>query len=135
MVVNIGDSRTYRAGADGLRQLTVDHSVVRHLIDAGAIVPSAATAHRHRNLLTRALLAETEHQVDVSLLPMRAGDRILVCSDGLTADVDDERIARVMLTIPDPRQAADALVRTAVDAGARDDVTVLVIDAGVVERT
>ena len=128
LVVNIGDSRTYRLDSDGFRQLSIDHSVVQELIGAGAIAPSAATAHPARNLLTRALLAGIEHPADVWLRPMTAGDRVLVCSDGLTKEVDDACIARVLRTKSDPQAAADALVKAAIHAGAHDDVTALVVD-------
>jgi protein phosphatase len=79
--------------------------------------------------LTRALLAGIEHPADVWLLPMIAGDRILVCSDGLTRELDDGYIAGVLRAISDPQLAADELARAAADAGGRDDVTALVIDA------
>ncbi|MDT5279862.1 MAG: family protein phosphatase [Mycobacterium sp.] len=133
MVVNIGDSRTYRLDSDGLRQLSIDHSVVQQLVDTGVITASSAWSHPARNLLTRALIAEIEHPADVWLLPIIAGDRILVCSDGLTREVDDGLIARVLRAIPDPQAAANELVNAAVDAGGHDNVTAVVIDAAVVD--
>ena len=129
MVVNIGDSRTYRLNADGLRQLTIDHSIVQELLEMGAIDSSAAKSHPSRNVLTRAVRAGIEHRADVWRLPMIAGDRIAVCSDGLTREVDDRFIETVLRAIPDPQAAANHLVKAAVDAGGHDNVTVLVIDA------
>ncbi len=129
MVVNVGDSRTYRSDADGLSQITVDHSVVRELIDAGVVTAADAPSHRLGNLLTRAVLAQIDHLPDVWLLPISRGDRILVCSDGLTRELDDPSIARVLRAAADPLAAADELVNTAADAGCRDDVTALVVDA------
>jgi serine/threonine protein phosphatase PrpC len=128
LVVNIGDSRTYRLDSDALRQLSVDHTVVQELIDRGAILPSAASSHPARNLLTRALLAGAEHPADISVLPMRTGDRILVCSDGLTGDLDDGFIAGVLRTTSDPQLAAESLIRAAIDEGGHDDLTALVVD-------
>jgi serine/threonine protein phosphatase PrpC len=128
LVVNIGDSRTYRLDSDALRQLSVDHTVVQELIDRGAIPPSAASSHPARNLLTRALLAGAEHPADISVLPMRTGDRILVCSDGLTGDLDDGFIAAVLRTTSDPQIAAKSLIRAAIDEGGHDDLTALVVD-------
>jgi protein phosphatase len=128
LVVNIGDSRTYRLDSAAFRQLSVDHTVVQELVGAGAIAPSAASSHPTRNLLTRALLAGIEHPADMSVLPMQAGDRILICSDGLTSDVDDRSIAEVLRTKSDPQLAADNLIDAAIDAGGHDDVTALVID-------
>jgi serine/threonine protein phosphatase PrpC len=129
MVVNVGDSRTYRLDADRLRQLTVDHSVVQELIDAGAVTPSEARSFPIGNLLTRAVLAGIDHPPDVWLLPIRPRDRILVCSDGLIRELDDRRIAGVLRAVADPQEAAGELVSIAVAAGCRDDVTALVIDA------
>jgi PPM family protein phosphatase len=129
MVVNIGDSRTYLMNPDGFRQVSIDHSIVRELIDAGAVDPCAARSHPFRNVLTRALSAGVDHPADVWVLPMNAGDRLLVCSDGLTGEVDDGSIARVLRAIPDPQEAANELVKAAIDARGHDDVTALVIDA------
>ncbi len=128
MVVNLGDSRTYRLDAAGLRQLTVDHSVAQKLIDAGVI---AEPAHglKLRKLLSRGVFGETNHSPDVSRLPIQVRDRIMVCSDGLSSAADDSTIRRVLETVRDPQAAADALVQTATDAGSRDDVTVVVVDA------
>ena len=127
-MVNIGDSRTYRLDSDAFRQLTIDHTVVQELTDAGAIAPSAGASYPARNLLTRALLGATEHPADVSELAMRVGDRILVCSDGLTRELDDGRIADVLRTTPDPHVAAQSLIRAAIGGGGHDDLTALVVD-------
>jgi protein phosphatase len=128
LIVNIGDSRTYLLNSDGFRQLTVDHTVMQELIDAGAMPASAASSHPARNLLTRALLAGKEYPADLWLLPMRVGDRVLVCSDGLTKEVDDRSIAAVLRAVSDPESAADELLNAAISAGARDDATALVVD-------
>ena len=129
MVINIGDSRTYRLNADGLRQISVDHSVLQELIAAGALPPSGAQSCPLRNVVTRALLAGTAHRADVWLLPMVAGDRILVCSDGLTKEIDDEAIAHIVRATPDPQATAHELVRAAVESGGHDNVTAMVLDA------
>jgi PPM family protein phosphatase len=129
LVVNIGDSRTYLLNSDGFRQVTVDHSLVQELVDSGALTPSSAAAVSFRNVLSRALLAETEHPADFWLFPMTAWDRILVCSDGLTKELETHTIARILRAVPDPLEAANRLVQLAVDAGGRDNVTALVVDA------
>jgi serine/threonine protein phosphatase PrpC len=133
LVVNMGDSRVYCLDAEGFRQITVDHSVVQELVAAGAITPSAAASHPVRHMLTRALLAGIDHPADMWLLPMTAGDRILVCSDGLTREVDDRAIAGILRATSDPRAAADELALAASDMRGHDDVTALVIDAVAVE--
>ncbi|WP_239591549.1 PP2C family protein-serine/threonine phosphatase [Mycolicibacterium tusciae] len=127
MVVNIGDSRTYRVNSDGIRQISIDHSVVQKMINAGAITASAAASLPYRNLLTRALRGD-EHRADTWRLPMRTDDRILICSDGLTREIGDAHIARVLRNIAEPLAAADELVNAAGDAGGHDDATALVID-------
>ena len=128
MVVNLGDSRTYRLDATGLHQITVDHSVGQKLLEAG-VTAHAAPALPIRNILTRALVGGVEHKPDVWRLPMRAGDRILVCSDGLPSAVDDARIHRVLQMQRDPQAAVDALIDAAIRAGGSDDMTAVVVDA------
>jgi protein phosphatase len=103
--------------------VSIDHSVVRELTDAGAIIASTARFLPIRNILTRALIAGADHPPDIWLLPMVSGDRILVCSDGLTGQVDDQYNQNVLRTTVDAQMAADKLVNAAVD------VTALVIDA------
>ncbi|MBV8347470.1 MAG: protein phosphatase 2C domain-containing protein [Mycolicibacterium sp.] len=134
MVVNVGDSRTYRLDADGFRQLTVDHSVVQELIDAGAVTDAEARSLPMRNILTRAVLAGIDHPADVWLRPIGPGDRVLVCSDGLTRELDDPGIARILRAAVDPLAAADQLVNSAADAGCEDDATALVVDAVAIRR-
>jgi PPM family protein phosphatase len=129
MVVNIGDSRTYRLDGAGLSQVTVDHSVVQQLIDAGAVVQSERRELPFRNLLTRALFADADHQPDVSMLPMTVGDRILACSDGVHGAFDPSVIEQVLRTHRDPQSAADELVEMAVHADGHDDMTAVVVDA------
>ncbi|HME47170.1 PP2C family protein-serine/threonine phosphatase, partial [Mycobacterium sp.] len=84
------------------------------------------------NVLTGAVLAGIDHPPDIWLLPMRPGDRILVCSDGLTRELDDVGIEQILRAAADPREAADHPVGTAADAGCHDDVTALVLDAAAI---
>ena len=126
LVVNIGDSRTYLLNSDGLRQLSVDHTVVRELIDAGANSQAEASSHPSRNLLTRALLGRSGTRPTLAAADARR--RPLVCSDGLTNVVDDRSTAAVLRALSDPQSAADALISAAMRAGGRDDATALVID-------
>jgi serine/threonine protein phosphatase PrpC len=129
MVVNLGDSRTYRLDAAGLHQISVDHSVAQNLIDSGVVSGTGPRPMPLRNMLSRAVFGEIEHSPDVWRLPIEPGDRMLVCSDGLWSVVDDPTIRRVLESVRDPQAAADALVDTATRAGSTDDVTVVVIDA------
>lgn len=129
LVVNVGDSRTYRLRGGVFEQMSVDHSLVQELIDAGQLDEATAAQDSRRNVITRALGAGSDGEPDYRLLPADEGDRILVCSDGLPNELDPIRIQRVLRAEADPQAAADRLVREAVAAGGRDNVTVLVIDA------
>ncbi|GGD00872.1 serine/threonine protein phosphatase [Tersicoccus solisilvae] len=126
---NVGDSRSYRLYQHRLRQISVDHSEVQELVDLGHITPEEALVHPRRHVVTRALGTGVDIAADFWLLPVEPGERILLCSDGLTVEVPDEAIARVLDAVPDPQTAADALVRAALAAGGRDNITVVVIDA------
>jgi PPM family protein phosphatase len=129
LVANLGDSRTYQLSEGRLQQVSVDHSVVQELMDRGVLDAAGAKRHPQRHVITRAVGGPEAMEPDYWLLPVVDGDRLVLCSDGLTGEVDDEGIAAVLLAHADPQQAADALVAGALDGGGRDNVTVLVIDA------
>ncbi|MFB4354644.1 protein phosphatase 2C domain-containing protein [Microbacterium sp. LS_15] len=129
LAVNIGDSRTYRFADAELEQITVDHSVVQELIDAGELTPEDASTDRRRNIITRAIGASSTGDADYWLFPAELGDRIIVCSDGLTSELPDRRIREILSTTADPQEAAEALVAEALQAGGRDNITVVIADA------
>lgn len=129
LAVNIGDSRTYRFADDELDQITVDHSVVQELIESGELSPEDAASDRRRNIITRAIGASSTGDADYWLFPAELGDRIVVCSDGLTSELPDSRIRDILATTPDPQRAADALIAEALSAGGRDNITVVIADA------
>lgn len=129
LVLNIGDSRTYQFSNGELEQITVDHSYVQELIEEGEITAEQAKSDRRRNIITRAIGAGSVGDADYWLFPAERGDRMLVCSDGLTTELSDERIAEVLASEPDPQRAADTLTADAVRAGGRDNVTVVIVDA------
>ncbi|MGF3057486.1 PP2C family protein-serine/threonine phosphatase [Microbacterium sp. YY-01] len=129
LTVNIGDSRTYRWAGGELEQITVDHSVVQELIDAGQLRSSDAQRDHRRNIITRALGAGSSGETDYWMIPAAAADRILVCSDGLTSEVPDAIIAEVLRDNRDPQSAADQLIDCALQQGGRDNITAIVIDA------
>jgi serine/threonine protein phosphatase PrpC len=142
MTFNIGDSRTYSWDGRRLTQQSVDHSAVQELINAGVITAADAAAHPQRNVVTRALGAEDEVEPDVWLVPLRARQTFLLCSDGLTKELDDEEIARIIVfhdqqasREPDGPTLAERLVGAAVAAGGRDNVTVVVVESEVSEDT
>lgn len=134
-VVNVGDSRTYRLHEGELEQVTVDHSVVQELIDAGELTRDQARVDRRRNVVTRAIGAGAPGEPDFWMVPVEQGERMLVCSDGLSGEVTDDRIREVLLAEVNPERAAQALVNEALANGGRDNVTVVVVDAvAVMER-
>jgi serine/threonine protein phosphatase PrpC len=128
LAFNVGDSRIYRFAADVLTQVTTDHTEVQFLIDRGAIPPEAARTHPHRHVITRAIGTEPTVEPDYWLLPPEPGERFLICSDGLTADVDDAGIAAVLRAEADPTVAATRLVERAVASGGHDNISAVVVD-------
>lgn len=129
LVVNIGDSRTYRVSQGRFEQISVDHSEVQELVDAGEITAQEATVHPRRHVVTRALGTGDETEADYWLLPVEEGDRVLVCSDGLTGELADDDILRILSSVADPQEAVDALIQAALRSGGRDNVTAIVVDA------
>jgi PPM family protein phosphatase len=127
-VANIGDSRVYRYSVGELEQLTDDHSLVADLVREGSLSPEEAAIHPQRNIVTRALGVNDRVPVDILTVEPVAGDRFLLCSDGLFNEVPEPGIAAVLHRVDDPREAADELVDLAVDGGGRDNVTVVVVD-------
>ncbi|WP_336648263.1 PP2C family protein-serine/threonine phosphatase [Microbacterium sp. MMO-10] len=129
LAINIGDSRTYRLSGGVLEQISVDHSVVQELIDAGELRAADAPRDRRRNIITRAIGAGSTGEADYWMIPARVGDRILVCSDGLSSEVDDEEIRALLAMHEDPQAAAERLIDRALEHGGRDNVTAVVVDA------
>jgi len=127
-VFNVGDSRVYQVTEGELRQLTVDHSAVQELVDAGRLTAKAARTHPRRNVVTRSLGTDPAPAPDVWLVQPAAGDRFLVCSDGLTGELEDAEIAELLAENSDPQAAAEHLVRQAVAVGGHDNVTAVVLD-------
>ena len=127
LIVNIGDSRAYQWADGSLQQLTKDHSVVQELIDAGEITEQQAHLHPERHVITRALGALEDSPADYSLIPMVAGSRILLCSDGVTSELGDEELAHVLSLGEPASEAARNVVARAVAAGGHDNVTAVVI--------
>jgi PPM family protein phosphatase len=128
---HVGDSRAYLLRDGGLHRLTSDHTYVQALLDDGRLAPEAARRHPWRNVVLRSLQGApdeaTAHEPDVTALDLRPGDRLLLCSDGLTDLVDDHRIAEV-LGLRAPHAAAAVLAQAALEAGGTDNVTCVVLD-------
>lgn len=129
-ISNVGDSRVYTFVGDRLQQLTDDHSLVAQLVRDGNITADEAERHPQRNVLTRALGIEPGIPIDTWEVHPVAGDRYLLCSDGLTNELTDDQIAAVLRRLADPKDAASELVRLANASGGRDNVTVVVVNVG-----
>jgi PPM family protein phosphatase len=127
VIANVGDSRAYHYQGAGLRQVTNDHSVSAELMRAGEITAEEAAHHGQRHVITR-VLGMNDFEVDLFDLELFDGDRILLCSDGLSNEVSDEEIALVLGNIEDPNAAAADLVRRANANGGQDNISVVIVD-------
>jgi len=127
-IFNIGDSRVYRFERNELAQVTVDHSLVQQLVDSGVISKAQAHNHPDGNVITRAVGFQSQPTPDFWLLPLRAGLRLLVCSDGLTGEIEDERIRLHLAAGLSANETASSLVDAALAEGGRDNVTVVIVD-------
>ncbi len=129
-VFNIGDSRTYLLSQGDFQQLTRDHSQVQELIDSGTVTDVQARALPMHNVITRALGAGSGEHVlaDQFLVPLTTGDRFIMCTDGLSGEVTDSLIEMVSRAVQDPQELAEELVTMALNAGGKDNVTVVVVD-------
>jgi serine/threonine protein phosphatase PrpC len=126
---HVGDSRAYLLRDGRLDRLTTDHSLVEELIRDGKITEAQAAVHPQRSIITRALGVDSQVEVDVYSVLLQPGDRVMLCSDGLTSMVRGPRIAEILVRETDPTVAANALVDTANAAGGEDNITVVVLDA------
>jgi protein phosphatase len=128
-IANVGDSRAYLVRDDKIEQLTIDHSLAQALVDNKTISAAEAREHRFRNVLWKYLGSkEVGEGPDVKLVPIRPGDRFLLCTDGLSGPVQDPQLLSFMNEHPDVQQCADGLGQLALDNGSRDNVSCIVIE-------
>ncbi|HEY2142317.1 MAG TPA: Stp1/IreP family PP2C-type Ser/Thr phosphatase [Solirubrobacteraceae bacterium] len=126
-IAHVGDSRAYCLRDGALERLTDDHSLVDELIRQGRLTPEEAVEHPQRSVITRALGPEPAVEVDTRSFRARDGDVYLLCSDGLTTMVPEQRLAEVLLAHPRLRDAGESLIAAANEAGGRDNITVLLL--------
>ena len=132
-VTGLGDSRVYLVRGKKIEQLTVDHSIAQALVEAKTISAAEARVHRYRNVLWKYLGSnEVGEGPDVKVVSLQAGDRFLLCTDGLSGVVPDDRLLSYVKDATDMQQCADGLVQLALDSGSRDNVSCSVIE--VVEK-
>lgn len=128
VIAHIGDSRIYRWRDGALEQITKDHTFVQRLVDSGRITPEEAAVHPRRSVLMRVLGdVDITPEIDTMIVDARPGDRWLLCSDGLSGYVTEEKIAEVLALVPSAEDAVQALIDDSLDHGAPDNVTVVVV--------
>jgi protein phosphatase len=128
-ITGVGDSRAYRIRNKKMEQLTVDHSLAQALVEAKTISPEEARDHRFKNVLWKYLGSkEVGDGPEVKAEPLQAGDRYLLCTDGLHGFVSDDKLLAHIIQQTDPQQCADSLGQLALDSGSRDNVSCIVID-------
>jgi PPM family protein phosphatase len=128
-VANVGDSRGYLLRQGELSQVTIDHSLVQELVDDGRLSPEDAERHPQRSVITRALGIDPEVEFDLFTYKLQVGDRLLLCSDGLSDVVEPTQIRNVLLRVRSPQKTARQLVTVANEQGGPDNITVIVVDA------
>ena len=128
VIAQVGDSRAYLLHKGKIQQLTRDHSLMADLIEAGQITPEEARVHPQRSVITRALGSDPRTVADLYEINVDAGDRLLLCSDGLSGMVLDQDIEAILNRVSDPQRCASQLVNEAIAAGGHDNVTVIVVD-------
>jgi len=130
IIGNVGDSRVYRLRKGQLERLTKDHSLTQALVDAGTISPEEALTHRYKNVLYKYLGAKEGSQgTEARVLKPEAGDKFLICSDGVTDGLSDQAIGPILSANGSPQQMAEKVVEAALGGGSRDNVTCVVIHA------
>ncbi len=127
-VANLGDSRIYRFRAGRLRQLTRDHSVIRELLEAGHIEPHEVENHEASGQITRYIGMEEDAAPHVRTFALQKGDRLMLCTDGLTDMLDEKSIAKILATEDTAQTACKKLVQKANNAGGHDNITALIVD-------
>ncbi|MCL2889121.1 MAG: Stp1/IreP family PP2C-type Ser/Thr phosphatase [Eggerthellaceae bacterium] len=128
VIAHVGDSRAYLLHQGSLQQITRDHSLMADMIEAGQLTSLEARYHPKRSVITRALGSDPRMQADLYEINIKAGDRLLLCTDGLSSMVSKELIEERLLNIVDPQLCADKLTTEAIAAGGYDNITVIVID-------
>lgn len=129
-LAHVGDSRAYRLHDGRLEQITTDHSYVAEMIESGRLTPEEASEHPYRSVVTRAIGLEPKVEVDTHQVLLEAGDRLLLCSDGLTSMLDDAAVAEILAGNEDPSVTVAALIEAANLAGGADNISVVVVDRG-----
>jgi serine/threonine protein phosphatase PrpC len=129
-IANIGDSRAYIISKDRIHQITQDHTLVQSLIDSGIITPEQSEKHPYRNQLIKAVGLDRKIEDDYFDVSLHEGDSLLLCTDGLTGELSDEEIQRIVCEAESPQAACEALVSASNQAGGHDNIAVVVVRLG-----
>lgn len=130
LVANVGDSRAYLLRQNVLHQVTRDHSLVARMVEQNRLTPEEARHHPHSNILLRTVGTERNVDIDIFRVELEPGDRLLLNSDGLWGEVEDEDLEAILNHYPDPRVSCRELIRAAHHGGGRDNITVVLVGAG-----
>ena len=126
-IVNVGDSRAYIVSPEGIYQITQDHSMVNALLEAGTITHEEAENHPYKNMITQAIGVESELEEDLFTEKLNFDEYLLLCTDGLTNELSDKEIQRIILEAESSQVACENLIAATKDVGARDNIAVVVI--------
>ncbi|MBQ9691028.1 MAG: Stp1/IreP family PP2C-type Ser/Thr phosphatase, partial [Eggerthellaceae bacterium] len=128
LIAQVGDSRAYLLHDNKLQRLTRDHSLVADLVESGEITEEEARFHPNRSVITRALGTDSSTLPDMYEVNVAPGDRLLLCSDGLTSMIHDDAIEHILRRAPEPQTCADRLANAALSEGGIDNITTIVVD-------
>jgi len=126
-IANVGDSRAYHISRGGITQITSDHSLVQGLVNAGMITPEQAKSHSLRSCITQAVGTDANVDVDVFSVDMEADDLLMLCSDGLSNELDDNQIYEIIQAASSPQSACLDLIQAALRSGGRDNIAVVLV--------
>ena len=126
-LANVGDSRVYHLNNDQITQISVDHSLVERLVQIGQLSREEARTHKNRNVLYNSLGDKSQIEVGLYHQPLQPGDRLLLCSDGLSGMISDEEILAISRNRPDPADACAEMVLAAKVAGGSDNITAIIV--------
>jgi len=126
-IANVGDSRAYHLSGQEIKQISIDHSLVERLVQIGQITREEARTHKQRNVIYSIIGEKQKLEVGYYHIALAPGDRLLLCSDGLSGMITDEQILRISQAQPNAAEACQALVRAAKESGGHDNITAILV--------
>ena len=126
-IANVGDSRAYHLNNAGIKQISTDHSLVERLIQIGQLTRDEARTHKQKNVIYNTVGDKLEMEVGLYQVVLQPGDRLLLCSDGLSGMITDEEILEISRSRPNPAEACKALIEAAKKAGGYDNITAIIV--------